>query len=109
MSKQFPGRLDVIDIKIKFIGIVREIVKEPTAQISLPDGATVRDLLAALHAAFGEPFAEDVLDPTLGVKTWVKLFLGSTELDYRALDTPLATEGPDVKAILCVLPPMAAG
>jgi len=75
----------------------------------MPEGSTVRDLVAALHATYGQPFAERVLDPTIGVKTWVKLFLGSLELDPRMLDTRLDIDGPTVNAILFVLPATTGG
>src|SRR3972149_36649 len=99
----------MLDVKVKFHGVIRDVTKSPTAQLSLPEGSTVRDLIATLHARYGQPFAERVLDPTFGVKTWVKLFLGNTELDYRALDTQLDTGGPNVSAILFVLPATTGG
>ncbi len=99
----------MIDVQVKFHGVIRDITKAQTIELSMPEGSTLHDMLACLHGRYGQPFAERVLDSTLDIKPWVKLFLGETELDFRALATPLGDSGTNVKVMIFVLPASAGG
>ncbi len=96
----------MVNVKVKFHGVIRDITKGPSAEVQLPEGSTIRDLLNQLHQNYGSEFADRVLDDRLGVRTYVKLFLNNYEVN--TLDTPIPNE-PDANAMLYVMPGSAGG
>ena len=43
-----------MDVTIRLFGIRRELIDRPSVEVSLPEGATLRNLLETLGDRFGE-------------------------------------------------------
>jgi molybdopterin converting factor small subunit len=53
-------------VKVKFFAALRDLAGLKEADIELPDGSTVTDLLQELTNRFGEPFKKYVFDEKTG-------------------------------------------
>lgn len=94
----------MINVHVKYHGVIRDVTKEPAASFELLEGGTVRDLLELMHRRYGPGFAERVLDDRIGVRSYVLLFLNGRQLDHDSLDTTrVSGEGSSAEAILYVM------
>ena len=50
-------------VKVKSVGAIRQVLGAPELELTLPDGATFRELLIYLAAEKGEKFAPYAADP----------------------------------------------
>ncbi len=96
-----------MNVKVKFLGIIRDITKGSELELQMPEGATIRGLLQELNRKYGQDFADRVLDDHLGVRTYVKLFLNNYEV--TDLDTEIIADGPAANALLYVMPGSTGG
>ncbi len=100
----------MVKVKAKYYGVVKDIIKAPTAEFELPDDATMGDLLAAMAQRYGREFAQRVLDDRIGVRSYVKLFLNDEEIEGSAIGTTrLGIGGPDAEATLFIMPSSTGG
>ncbi len=100
----------MIRIKVKFYGVIKDIIKEPAAEFEMPDGATMADLLDVMRLRYGDAFAQRVLDERIGVRTYVKLFLNDEEVDNDAVSsTRLSTTSDRAEATVYVMPSSTGG
>ncbi len=100
----------MISIKVKFYGVIKDIIKEPAAEFELEDGATMSDLLDLMRRKYGDEFAQRVLDDRIGVRTYVKLFLNDEEVDNASVSsTKLSAAGASAAATLYVMPSSTGG
>ena len=95
-----------MQVAIRFTGPLRTLAGHYTLSLSLDNGATLRDLFAALRDAVPPPFIEQVLAPLeAGDPPLTLLLLNRTHLRYLSeLDRPL-TDGD----VIAFVPPMAGG
>ena len=95
-----------MQIAVRFTGPLRTLAGHYTLSLSLDDGATLRDLFAALRDAVPPPFVEQVLTPLkAGGPPLALLLLNRTHLRASTeLDHPL-TDGD----VIAFVPPMAGG
>lgn len=98
-----------LPIRVKFFGIIRDVVDGPQIEMQVPQDATVRDLLGHLANRYGERFAERVMTSDGGLKTYVKVFINNREVDSKNLTVPLVTEGEATEAMVYVLPATTGG
>jgi molybdopterin converting factor small subunit len=95
-----------MQIRVKFAGPFRTLAGRAEEDVSLPDGAGLRDLLHALATTLPPEFAHEVLGPLqTGDAPTALLLVNAVNLSGPAgLDHPLA--GGDVVAFV---PPMSGG
>ncbi|MDO8691817.1 MAG: MoaD/ThiS family protein [Dehalococcoidia bacterium] len=100
----------MVKVKAKYYGVIKDLIKAPTAEFELPDDATMSDLLALMEQRYGQEFALRVLDDRIGVRSYVKLFLNDEEVDSSAIGTTrLGKAGPDAEATLFIMPSSTGG
>lgn len=97
----------MVNVKVKFHGVIRDVTKAPTTELQMAEGSTIRDLLKVLHDKYGSAFADRVLDERTGVRVYVKLFLNNEEVG--TLDTKIVPDGTDANAMIYVMPGSAGG
>lgn len=80
-------------IQVLYFGLVRNVVKEGEETVTLPMGATVRELLDILCAKHGDPLRDALFtaEKTL-VANVVILLDGTNILHQQWLDTPIDTQ-----------------
>ncbi len=98
-----------LPIRVKFYGIIRDVVDGPQVEMQLPQDSRVIDLLRSLVDRYGEKFAERVMTSQGGLKTYVKVFINNQEVDANHLNTQLVTEGESAEALVYVLPATTGG
>ena len=98
-----------VPIRVKFYGIIRDVVDGPQVEIQVDSDFTVKDLLGYLAQRYGEKFVERVMTSEGGLKTYVKVFVNNREVDSNNLSIPLNTEGEATEAMVYVLPATTGG
>ncbi len=99
-----------MQVTVKFHGVIRDVTREGTAELELPDDATVDDLLVRLCDKYGQGFADRVLDDRMGIQSYILIFLNDEEVNPSALKTTrLCTDGQNARATLYVLPGSTGG
>lgn len=95
-------------IRVLYFGLVRNVVKEPEETVSLPVGATVRELIEILCQSHGEALRDALFtaESTLGSSVMV-LLDGANILSRRGLDTRI--EGEQAMHVLLTTTAMAGG
>jgi len=91
-------------IIVRFTGPLRTLAGCPELALSLPDGATLLDLLAALRSILPAPFVDQVVTP-------LETGAGPLLLVNRApVDRPVGLARPLADGdVVAVAPPMAGG
>ena len=89
-----------VEVKVELYGVVRDLVKDSTVEVSLPDreGASYADVLESLAERFGPAFRDRLFGP-LGLLSHVKVYAGGkqvTDLDQALPDG----DGPLVRIIV---------
>jgi molybdopterin converting factor small subunit len=81
---------DVMTIQVLYFGLVRNIVRVAEETVTLPIGATVRDLFDFLFKKYGDPFRDALFtsDGTL-VANAIILLDGSNILYQKGVDTEI--------------------
>lgn len=100
--------IDLMDVKVHIAGLVRDIVRDADVQVSLPDSATVADLLPRLVDRYGEGFRQRLFRNERELGRSVKIFVGSEAV--RSLDQqlkPSSRSAPEVTVM--ILSPIAGG
>ncbi|MBU0495328.1 MAG: MoaD/ThiS family protein [Chloroflexi bacterium] len=93
-------------IVVRFTGPLRALAGCPELALSLPDGATLFDLLAALRQALPVPFVDQVVTPLeTGAGPLALLLVNRAPVDSQVGLARSLTNG-DVVAFV---PPMAGG
>ncbi len=46
----------MINIRVKFNGVIRDVTKVPATEIKMAEGCTLSDLIAVLHEKYGPEF-----------------------------------------------------
>lgn len=103
------GSAQTLPIRVKFYGIIRDVVDGPQVEMQLPQGSTVIDLIRSLADRYGQKFVERVMTSQGGLKTYVKVFINNQEVDSNCLTTTLVTEGESTEALVYVLPATTGG
>lgn len=98
-----------VPVRVKFYGIIRDVVDGPQIEIQVNPELTVKDLLSYLAERYGQQFVERVMTSEGGLKTYVKVFVNNREVDSNNLATPLITEGEATEAMVYVLPATTGG
>lgn len=101
--------VDTLPIRVKFYGIIRDVVDGPQIEIVLPHDSTVDDLLRYLADRYGERFVERVMTSQGGLKTYVRVFINNQEVAANDLARPLMTPGETTEATVYVLPSTTGG
>jgi len=101
--------VQTVPVTVKFYGVIRDVVDGPQLETQMPQGSTVKDLLAFLSGRYGAPFAERVMTSQGGLKTYVRVFINNQEVDSNNLTRPLITEGQTTEAMVYVLPMSTGG
>jgi|SRR3990170_3295686 len=101
----------MIPVKVKFYGTIKTVVKDTQLSVDLPDGATVKDLLAYLTEKFGEAFSTRVLDSKGRMQSYVRMYVNEDDVDNDNLTTVLERPGPDSPAevLVYVVPTYSGG
>jgi molybdopterin converting factor small subunit len=109
MELQTTGERGTLPVRVKFYGVIRDVVDGPQVELELSRDSTVRDLLRSLADRYGEGFVERVMDSQRGIKTYVRLFINDNEIGNDSLDTRLATGEAPLQALVYVLPATTGG
>ena len=89
---------------VRLYASLRELAGDRTVEVPLPDGATVRDILAGLIQA-RPALASHVLDSEGQVLRYVGVFVDGRDIRYlQGLDTPVRPENQ-----VYIFPPTAGG
>ena len=89
---------------VRLYASLRELAGDRIVEVSLPDGATVRDVLTALVEA-RPALAGRVLDEAGQVVQYVGVFVDGRDIRHlRGLDTPVKPENE-----VYIFPPTAGG
>ncbi len=100
----------MIAVKVRFYGFVRSALREPSAELSVPDGSTVTDLLQALGERYGQKFTEKVLTRQGRLQDYVRVLLGNDLLEDGKLDVALReTAGGTASVVVYLLPAEIGG
>jgi len=82
--------LTTLAVRIKFMGDLRAIVGKQETTANVPQGSTVKDLLASLSDSYGERFRSRVLNPMGNLEHYVLVFLNGTNIrEMSGLETIL--------------------
>ncbi len=101
--------VQTLPVRVKFYGIIRDVVDGPEVEMQLPQGSTVIDLIHSLADRYGQKFVERVMTSQGGLKTYVKVFINNQEVDSSSLTTRVVTEGESTEALVYVLPASTGG
>jgi len=95
-------------IRVLYFGLVRNVVKEPEATVSVPVGATVREVIEILCRKHGEGLRDALFtaENTLGSSVMV-LVDGANILTLEGLDTRI--EGEQSMHVLLTTTAIAGG
>ena len=100
----------MVEVSVKYHGVIRDVTREAAASFELPDGSNMRDLLDQMHRKYGPLFAERVLDSRIGIRSYVMFFLNGNQVEHSALQsTRLAPEDGVTEAILYVMSGASGG
>lgn len=100
----------MVEVSVKYHGVIRDVTREAAASFELPDGSTMGDLLDRMHRKYGPLFAERVLDSRIGIRSYVMFFLNGNQVEHSALQsTQLAPEDGVNEAILYVMSGASGG
>ena len=101
--------VQTLPIRVKFYGIIRDVVDGPQVELQLPQNSTVNDLLRSLADRYGDKFVERVFNSQGDLKTYVRVFINNQEVAGNFLTTRLVTEGESAEALVYVLPATTGG
>lgn len=68
-------------LKVKFYGLLTDVVNEPECDVSLPDDATGRTLIQALNGKYGDQLANRLLDHQGNLMGYVRIFVNQQEVN----------------------------
>lgn len=84
------GRDESATIQVLYFGLVRNVVKEAEETVTLPAGATVRDLLDILCRRHGETLRDALFTMEKTLVANVMILLDGTNIFYqKGLDTTI--------------------
>ena len=100
----------MVPVKVKFYGVIKNIVDERQAELVLPDGSRVRDLIASLAQKYGPRFAERMLTSEGHIQNYVKMLVNDSPIDVNGLDTRLlGTAESPAEVIVHIIPSYGGG
>ncbi len=69
-----------IAVKVKFMGDLRALIREPDSVVTLPEGSTIADLMNSLSESYGEPFTRRVFSSPGTLHHYMLLFLDGRDI-----------------------------
>jgi molybdopterin converting factor small subunit len=106
-ARRHPSPEPRVSIRFTFYGAVKDVVGESNAEVMVPQGATLRQLLQALTQRYGQEFAAQVLRSDGGPQGYVRLFIGDEAVDNFDMDTGLISG--DTREVTVLILPTAMG
>lgn len=98
----------MLDVQVKFYGIVKGLIEEPEVRLPLPREGSARDVIKGLVARYGAPLAERILDAQGELYPNVKLFINNKEI--QDLETKLlAPDKETAQVIVYILSSVEGG
>ena len=92
-------------VTVKFLAIFYELAKTFKAEVELPDGATVGDLLKVLDERFNPNISKTLLNDDSGLREGYNILVNGRSVDFKkGLETKL-NDGDEV----VLLPPIGGG
>jgi hypothetical protein len=89
------------DVRIRFMGEFKALIDSPDIRVSMPRGASMRDLLVALSRKYGDGFSKWIFTGAGDLHHWVLIFVNGENIqDTGGLDAKLGTHGDQVEIIL---------
>jgi molybdopterin converting factor small subunit len=100
----------MLSVRVRFMGDLRAVVGKRETIAEMPQGSTVKDLLASLCSRFGEVFSSRVLNPRGSVEHHVLVFLNGRNIkDLEGLGTSLGNGRDGGEVELMMLPMFEGG
>jgi len=100
----------VVPVKVKFYGVIKNVVDEREAELVLPDGSRVRDLIASLAERYGPRFAERMLTSEGHIQNYVKMLFNDNPVNSTGLETRLSgTAESPAEVIVHIIPSYGGG
>ncbi len=95
-------------MRVRFIGLLQNLLGTKEEELSLSRATTLRDLIGSLTERHGKEFQNRVLNQEGRLRQTIRVVVDGNQLDEEdALDTWLTDE--NELAILLIVPPMAGG
>ncbi len=83
----------MLQVRLRFFGPMHDVIAGQRSEVTMPQDATVGDLLAHLSSTYGEKFNHRVLTSERKPQTYVEMFVDGSAMDRENLDRKLAPEG----------------
>ncbi len=99
----------MIEVSINFYGVIRDTVDKREIEITLPDEATVKDLIEFLVKKYGNKFKERVLDPEGNLRKSVKLSIGDRVIRNDGMDERLKSKNSSKSEVTIFIFPQLGG
>ncbi len=106
-TRRQPKAETQVSVKFTFYGMVKDIVGETSAAMTLPQGATLGELMQALTRRYGQGFAERVLRSDGAPQGYVRLFIDDDPVDNFDMNTELISG--DTREVTVLILPVAMG
>jgi MoaD family protein len=102
----------LIRVKVKFYGLIKDVVDKRSDEVELPTEASVGDLLRLLAKNYGDRFRNRVLTKEGQLQRTVKIVVNNQQLDSAQLNSSLATnkDSPSsAEVTVLIFPPVFGG
>ncbi len=82
-----------VKVRIQYSGLARNLAGKQSEEISLSEGASVREMLGCLVERYGADFRAALLTSDWRLRRYARIMLGDTNIDEASgLDTKLMTD-----------------
>jgi len=95
----------MIEVKVSFFLMLREIVGAKTVKLNLPERSTVLDLVKFLAKEYGEQFSKYVFDEKHSVRQYLSFLVNSKNIEHLNGFKTRLNSGDSI----VILPPPAGG
>lgn len=97
-----------VQVKVRYMGLVRNTIGIPEEEVTLSDNSRVGDLLTLLQKKNGDSFRYSLFSPNGQLRPMARVFIGEQEIgEMEGLNTPLVSE--TEVSILVTVHPSAGG
>ena len=91
-SREMTGTDNCI-IKVEYLGLVSNVLGRECDEYSIPEGSTIKDLLAMMAARYGEPFKASVLRSDGQLRPVSAIYINNCNIQtLQGLDTPITAQ-----------------